>query len=626
MGGCISPPVVSRASPSAAVIIDAPGGSRIFTASVSYAHPEDEPDTIFAMYFNGGYVGATLSHEFAAVAGDHTIRAVASNPCGSSEAIWNWKVMSNPPVNPPVVIRENPTEPYIIDSAGNQRIFTAGCDQPVTMSFYLNGTHVHTSSPGVQSDSCSLSASVGEHVIRVIGVNSNGSGETSWEWKINTPLPSLPLIVTRIDPAEEIAINRVGEQRSFSVSINHPAYVNFYLDGILQQTGTNLVQEATLSNATAAIGDHTLWVEAYTDIYWGSTSWLWKILHQDSPVNTPIVEKISPSDPVTSFIGQMVSFQAHINQPAKVIIKIDQSVVFESEQYTNHVTFPCSLGTAGSYSLTIIAYNQNGQGEATWSWTVIELLPPPIITILEPTSLSLDIVKPNLKNFVISVDQLCTLTWIVDSHVVKETTGLALPLYYYNSYVFNSYDYPAGLHELKVRAVNENGSDEKGWVIKIIDNASSSDIPFPTKTCSDLGSMILVTLTPILKTRPDGSRFFEISWTAANRPQSNEINIQANLLRATIRATVWVSWRPCIHEPGGHCTDGKQDYFAQQWSLSETTIIEVPNDVNSFIVGVDAEGDASWMQKETEFEPPVIILLPIFNSGKVSCQYSIELQ
>ena len=623
-GGGGNPPVVRLVEPEDPDVGDpyVYGAERIFTVSVNQ---------VATLKF---YLDGTLVQTFPNVTeasqpiqipllGVHTVRVTATNARGSGENYWTWSVV---PMSP-VVTRNSPIEPYIVDSAGTQLIFTAHCDQSVTMHFYLDESLVHTSIPDVQSDSCSLSPSIGEHIIRAVGVNQNGSSETSWELKIKAPRPSLPLNITKIDPVGEMAVNRVGEQRPFSVRINHPAYVNFYLDGTLLQTSTTPVQEVTLLNATAAIGDHTLWVEAYTGTYWGATSWLWKILHEDSPVDPPIVEKISPPDPVTSFVGQRVSFQARINQPATIIITIDRAVVFESEQYTNNVIFPCSLKTAGSYSLTIIASNQNGQGQTTWSWTVAEVPHPPIITIREPLSLSFGTVKPDLIVFAVSVNQLCELTWIVDDHVVMEMRGIPLPIHSLNTYIFNSSEYPVGLHELKVRAVNENGSDEKQWVIKIIDNTSSTPLSFPTKSCSDLRSMIAVKMTPILKIRADGSRFFEISWTAGNRPQSNELG-SANLLRATIRATVWVSWRPCIHEPDGHCTDEKQEYFEEQWLLSRTTIIEVPNDTNSFIVGVDAEGEAMWMQQEveTETKPPVIAILPIFNSGEVSCRYLIELQ
>ena len=92
MGGCISPPVVSRVTPSSGTVIDIPGASRTFTASVTYSHPEDADSTTIAMYFDSGYVGPYQSHQFTASLGSHTIRVVASNPCGSSEAIWDWEV------------------------------------------------------------------------------------------------------------------------------------------------------------------------------------------------------------------------------------------------------------------------------------------------------------------------------------------------------------------------------------------------------------------------------------------------------------------------------------------------------------------------------------------------------
>ena len=154
------------------------GAERIFTVSVNQ---------VATLKF---YLDGTLVKTFPNVTeasqpiqipllGVHTVRVTATNARGSGENYWTWSVV---PMSP-VVTRNSPIEPYIVDSAGTQLIFTAHCDQSVTMHFYLDESLVHTSIPDVQSDSCSLSPSIGEHIIRAVGVNQNGSSETSWELK-----------------------------------------------------------------------------------------------------------------------------------------------------------------------------------------------------------------------------------------------------------------------------------------------------------------------------------------------------------------------------------------------------------------------------------------------------------
>jgi len=98
--------------------------------------------------------------------------------------------------NPPVVRLVEPADPSIGDPVGVERTFTAECDQPATMTVYLNGTLVHTSASGVQQVSYTVpSAPPGQHMVRVVAANANGTGENYWNWNV---------IWTPHDPLEEL--------------------------------------------------------------------------------------------------------------------------------------------------------------------------------------------------------------------------------------------------------------------------------------------------------------------------------------------------------------------------------------------------------------------------------------
>ncbi|QYZ80078.1 hypothetical protein E2N92_11895 [Methanofollis formosanus] len=88
-------------------------------------------------------------------------------------------------VYPPVVTRVSPADPDVGDPVGAERTFTASCDQPATLTFYLDRELVHTSGSGVQQASYTFqSAPLGEHTVRVVAANENGSGENYWNWDV----------------------------------------------------------------------------------------------------------------------------------------------------------------------------------------------------------------------------------------------------------------------------------------------------------------------------------------------------------------------------------------------------------------------------------------------------------
>ncbi|WP_305066325.1 hypothetical protein [Methanoculleus sp.] len=113
--------------------------------------------------------------------------------------------------NPPVVTLIEPEDPDVGDPVGAERMFTAECDQPATLTFYLNGDPVHTSDPGVQQASYTFpSAPLGQHMVRVVAANENGTGENYWTWNVfdaDTPIGSC-------GPAQEVKPNAVAKLNS----------------------------------------------------------------------------------------------------------------------------------------------------------------------------------------------------------------------------------------------------------------------------------------------------------------------------------------------------------------------------------------------------------------------------
>ncbi len=91
-------------------------------------------------------------------------------------------------VEPPVVTRVSPGGPSVEDPVGTTRSFSASCDQPATLTMYLDGVPVQQSGPTAQGISYTfVNTPLGMHTVRVVAVNANGSGENYWNWIVFGP-------------------------------------------------------------------------------------------------------------------------------------------------------------------------------------------------------------------------------------------------------------------------------------------------------------------------------------------------------------------------------------------------------------------------------------------------------
>lgn len=91
----------------------------------------------------------------------------------------------NCPPDPPIVSRINPANREVSDLIGAERLFRAWCDQPATLNLYLDGNLLYSTSPNVQDIIYTFpSAPPGQHIVRVVATNENGSGENYWNWNM----------------------------------------------------------------------------------------------------------------------------------------------------------------------------------------------------------------------------------------------------------------------------------------------------------------------------------------------------------------------------------------------------------------------------------------------------------
>jgi hypothetical protein len=360
MGGCISPPVVSRSSPSAAVIIDGPGGSRVFSATVSYLHPEDAADTVFAMYFDGVYVGATLSHEFQAIGGYHTVRAVASNPCGSSDAYWGWYVL-DPGFSLDVSLSPNGT--LVEYGTSSTRTFTATANLPAEIMFYFNDVAQPSTFGTTATFTCTNAGT--HHTIRVVASILLMSDEDSCSWWV---LPSVQAPEVTLSPHGIIYEFGTSVERTFTATVDQPAEITFYFDDVAQQSVYG--QSASFTCANAAT-HHIIRVVASNPNGSDQDSCSWWVFADHNFANPPVVTLITPPyQQISDLINTTRQFDVSIDQPVEVIVYLDDTQVTTSAFGIQAFSFLLTAASPGSHIVRVVAINSNGIGENYWIWTV----------------------------------------------------------------------------------------------------------------------------------------------------------------------------------------------------------------------------------------------------------------
>ena len=177
--------------------------------------------------------------------GTHTIQVVVSNTNGSGSVTCSWVV--NPPTS--TVMMETPLS-FTIDGESANAVIISNTEASV---------------------SC-IQCSVGHH-IQVSAENQAVKDVKFWNWMAMT----LPLFVTKVNPVERLVLDYENTRRFFTVSINRPANVQFYCDGLPYGPVFLNVTEASIPFVQGPNG-HNILVNASNGSSHGSTSWEWSVV------------------------------------------------------------------------------------------------------------------------------------------------------------------------------------------------------------------------------------------------------------------------------------------------------------------------------------------------------------
>ncbi len=138
----------------------------------------------------------------AEVAGEHNVSAIATNPNGTDMQMWIWNVTVAPAPAPPNITSFAPPSP-VNDVEGATRIFNIKIDQPVNISWQINGTEVQTNTSVTEASYTNTSAAIGTWNVSAIATKANGTDMQTWIWTVEASSPCYIATATYGTPLDE---------------------------------------------------------------------------------------------------------------------------------------------------------------------------------------------------------------------------------------------------------------------------------------------------------------------------------------------------------------------------------------------------------------------------------------
>mgnify|MGYP001093702760 FL=1 len=455
------------------------------------------------------------------------------------------------------------------------RTFTASCTQPVREVSYTVP-----------------SAPLGQHMVRVVAANANGSGENYWSWNVMVP-PASPPRVTRIAPLDQaITDDSPDATRLFEIEVDQSARIIFYHNGdVIYDSGSQALTSCSVPFSAHRYGEHIITVVALNSNGRGTEHWTWTIRKPQPPPKPPEITLIWPNTTMPSSpAGARVVFAVQVNSPAQVKFYLDEVQVVSIDQLTSFANYVDDSAQVGPHTVRITAHNADGSDQLVVHWAVYEPGTPPILSLDVPDTISN--LQGEVRIVLAHVTTPCTIQWFIDGVCVAEMRGDPLIVGYFG---YNTSKLSVGQHTLTVTAGNQQGSDSKtvAWTINdpydVVRQVHGEDVDI------DVGGVLKTTAT--LNERGDGSRFIEIAYNAGIGqdifrdqhmgecvPKGGNFDIE-----------VIVNW-PVITTPNAVVKYPKEKIYSSTPMNHGSMCIEVPNS-SYYIISTYLEGKFAFSQK-----------------------------
>ena len=373
--------------------------------------------------------------------------------------LFNFNISLESPVKPaPNITSSAPSSP-VTDYSGATRTFNITIDQPVNVSWLINGTVVKDSEKGVTEASyTNTSAVVGTWNVSAVVENANGTDMQTWIWNVMAP----PVLVNEflvdnssgayndwvelynptassVDLTGWTLNDTTSKMKSLSGSIAANGYLVVYVSNRLGNTGDTIillnnsmvVDQVTYGTETGnapvpptdkSAGRCPNGVDTNND---SADFRVFNVPTKGAP-NTiyPKIIGFAPHTHVSDNEGATRTFNITVDQPVDVTWRINGTQVqtnasvpaYTSCSYTN------TGAVAGYWEVTATASNENGSATQTWWWTVNDTTPP-TVTDWAPTGTGVAITTSITATF---SEPMNESTLNDETIIVENSTGSAI--------------------------------------------------------------------------------------------------------------------------------------------------------------------------------------------------------
>ena len=144
------------------------------------------------------------------------------------------------------------------------------------------------------------------------------------------------------------------------------------------------------------------------------------------PPGEPGINSYSPSTPVSDIIGAHRAFNITVNQTVNVIwlingVQAGTDTGVTTSSYTN------TSAAQGTWNVTVVASNDNGNATQNWDW-VVTVPGPPSILASDPPGPVNDIVGTP-RAFSITVNQTGNVAWLMNGSLVQNNSNVTTANY-----------------------------------------------------------------------------------------------------------------------------------------------------------------------------------------------------
>ena len=357
-GGAIAIPSISDHSP-ASDPTSIVGNSPDFSVNIN--------ETANVTWFlNGSLVktdASVTTSEYSndgASAGEYNLTAKAQNANGTDQYIWTWTVE-----NEPLSITDfNPDDTTPESAAGDTVDFDVTLNQEATVRWLINGNEMENVTGS--SDSYSNNTAVaGTYNVTVIASNLNGTDQQTWDWTVSNATNE-SLSITGFNPADTTPDSTTGNSMEFGITLNQEATIRWLIDGIEMDTETG--SSGSYSNNTAVAGTYN--VTAIATNVNGSDQQIWDWTVAEAENDSLEITDFSPEDDPSSVLDTYQNFTVETNQDADIEWYIDGDLE-QTNDSVSLASFSVDGEEMGSYNVTAIASNVNGEDQQEWTWAVV---------------------------------------------------------------------------------------------------------------------------------------------------------------------------------------------------------------------------------------------------------------